>query len=136
MQKSVRTMWDVIRDVLITGGMLPKPARPSFQNDIRPIFERLSDFQWVNAGFAAAFGWGRPTISQQRIGLKAYRDDPSLSEMRRVIANHFRVFDRDFWSPEPWPWLRGRNDTACGDAASERKSHGYAATVLATVGDG
>jgi hypothetical protein len=108
MQKSVRTMWDVIRDVLITGGMLPKPARPSFQNDIRPIFERLSNLQWVNAGFAAAFGWGAPNnLAAENWLERLSRTDPSLSEMRRVIANQFRVFDRDSWSPEPWPWLYG-----------------------------
>jgi hypothetical protein len=59
-QKSVRTMWDVMRDVAISVGMLPKPAQPSFERDIRPIFERLARLQWVNAGFAAAFGWGAP----------------------------------------------------------------------------
>jgi L-Lysine epsilon oxidase N-terminal len=57
-QKSVRTMWDVMRDVAISAGMLPKPVRPSFERDIRPIFERVAKLQWVNAGFAAAFGWG------------------------------------------------------------------------------
>jgi L-lysine epsilon oxidase-like protein len=108
MQKSVRTMWDVIRDILVTGGMLPKPVRPSFQNDIRPIFERLSNLQWVNAGFAAAFGWGAPNNLATKDWLERLsRTDPSLSEMRRVIANQFRVIDRDSWSPEPWPWLYG-----------------------------
>ena len=29
MQKSVRTMWDLMRDVAIQAGMLPQPARPS-----------------------------------------------------------------------------------------------------------
>jgi hypothetical protein len=28
-------------------------------------------------------------------------------EMRHVIANHFRVFERDAWSPTPWAWLYG-----------------------------
>jgi hypothetical protein len=108
MQKSVRTMWDVIRDVLVTGGMLPKPARPSFQNDIRPIFERLSNLQWVNAGFAAAFGWRAPNNLATEDWLERLsQTDPSLSEMRRVIANQFRVFARDSWSPEPWPWVYG-----------------------------
>ncbi|MBV8399061.1 MAG: LodA/GoxA family CTQ-dependent oxidase [Acetobacteraceae bacterium] len=108
LQKSVRTMWDVIRDVLIGSGMLPKPARPAFQKDIRPIFERLSALQWVNAGFAAAFGWGAPNNLAAADWLERLsRPDPSLAEMRRVIANQFRVFDRDAWSPVPWPWLYG-----------------------------
>jgi hypothetical protein len=35
-------MWDLMRDLAIGAGMLPKPVRPSFERDIRPIFERLS----------------------------------------------------------------------------------------------
>ena len=30
-----------------------------------------------------------------------------MAEMRHVIANLFRVFDRDSWSPVPWPWVYG-----------------------------
>ena len=107
-QKSVRTMWDLMRDVAISAGMLPKPARPSFEHDIRPIFERLAELQWVNAGFAAAFGWGAPNDFSLREQLeKLSRNVDDMAEMRHVIANQFRVFDRDAWSPVPWPWLYG-----------------------------
>lgn len=108
MQKSVRTMWDLMRDIAIQMTMLPTPARPSFQNDIRPIFERLSNLQWVNKGFAAAFGWTGPFNFAapdwlQRLSRPAAPD----REMRHVIADQFRVFDRDSWSPKPWPWNYG-----------------------------
>ena len=108
LQKSVRTMWDLIRDVAITAGTLPKPVRPSFDRDIRPIFERLSRLQWVNAGFAAGFGWGAPSdfTSPQWLE-KLSRNSSDTAEMRHVIANQFRDFDRDSWSPVPWPWLYG-----------------------------
>jgi hypothetical protein len=107
-QKSVRTMWDLMRDVAISAGMLPKPARPSFERDIRPIFERLTRLQWVNAGFAAAFGWGAPNDFSLREQLeKLSRNTDDTAEMRHVIANQFRVFNRDAWSPVPWPWLYG-----------------------------
>ena len=110
LQKSVRTMWDLIRDVTIAAGMLPKPAKPSFERDIRPIFARLSRLQWVNAGFAAAFGWSAPNDLTSAEWLeKLSRDSADTAEMRHVIANQFRVIDRDSWSPVPWPWL-------CGDA--------------------
>ncbi len=108
LQKSFRTMWDLMRDVAISAGMLPSPARPSFEHDIRPIFERLARLQWVNAGFAAAFGWGSPsnfTSPEWRVDLSRQTDD--TAEMRHVIANRFRVFARDSWSPVPWPWLYG-----------------------------
>ena len=108
LQKSVRTMWDLIRDVAIAAGMLPKPPKPSFERDIRPIFERLSRLQWVNAGFAAAFGWGAPNdLTSPEWLEKLSRNTADTAEMRHVIANQFRVFDRDSWSPVPWPWLYG-----------------------------
>ena len=107
-QKSVRTMWDLMRDVAISAGMLPKPVRPSFERDIRPIFERLARLQWVNAGFAAAFGWGAPNdFSSLKQLEKLSRKTDEMAEMRHVIANLFRVFDRDSWSPVPWPWVYG-----------------------------
>jgi hypothetical protein len=65
LQKSVRTMWDLMRDLFVSKGKLAAPARPSFQDDLRPIFERLSNLQWVNAGFAAAFGWAGSTPFSQ-----------------------------------------------------------------------
>ena len=30
-----------------------------------------------------------------------------MQEIRRVLANSFRRFDVDSWSPMPWPWLYG-----------------------------
>ncbi len=108
LQKSVRTMWDLMRDVAIQAGMLTRPPRPSFENDIRPIFERLSNLQWVNAGFAAAFGWGGPNDFTRSEWMGRLADSSFVGrELRRTIANHFRVFDRDAWSPAPWPWLYG-----------------------------
>jgi hypothetical protein len=107
-QKSVRTMWDLMRDVAITAGMLPKPARPSFEHDVRPLFERLARLQWVNAGFAAGLGWGSPNdLTSPEWLEKLSRKTDDTAEMRHVIANQFRVFDRDAWSPVPWPWVYG-----------------------------
>jgi len=108
MQKSVRTMWDLMRDVAIKAGTLPRPSRPSFDNDIRPLFERLSRLQWVNAGFAAAFGWKAPNdFTRPEWMARLANPTPDAKEMRQTIANHFRVFDRDAWSPTPWPWGYG-----------------------------
>jgi hypothetical protein len=107
-QKSVRTMWDLMRDTAIQAQMLPAPTRPSFNTDIRPIFERLSRLQWVNAGIAAAFGWGGPNHYASPEWLsRLSRNNPDDEEMRRTIANQFRNFSRDAWSPAPWPWQYG-----------------------------
>lgn len=108
MQKSVRTMWDLMRDVAIQANLLPRPARPSFDRDIRPIFERLSHLQWVNAGFAAAFGWRGPfDLSSPEWLARLARSSPADREMRHTLANQFRDVSRDAWSPIPWPWLYG-----------------------------
>ncbi len=108
MQKSVRTMWDLMRDVAIEAGTLVRPVRPSFEGDIRPIFERLSRLQWVNAGFAAAFGHGGPNHLAAPEWLARLSDPtPDRQELRLTIANQFRVFDRDAWAPGPWPWIYG-----------------------------
>ena len=107
-QKSVRTMWDLMRDTAIQAQMLPAPTHASFNMDIRPIFERLSRLQWVNAGLAAAFGWGGPNNYATTEWLERLSQGrPEDAEMRRTIANQFRNFSRDAWSPTPWPWQYG-----------------------------
>jgi hypothetical protein len=107
-RKSVRTMWDLMRDVAVKAGTLPKPARPSFSFDILPIFERLNGLQWVNAGFAGGFGWQSAFDFQSPEWLARLADNrPPMREIRRVLKNQFRHYDVDAWSPVPWPWLYG-----------------------------
>jgi hypothetical protein len=107
-QKSVRTMWDLMRDLAIRNSALSKPVRPSFNADIRPIFERLSNLQWVNAGFAANFGWKGPNNLAASVMLaRLSRNSPNDRELRKTIANQFRVFARDAWAQQPWPWGYG-----------------------------
>lgn len=106
--KSVRTMWDLMRDVAIDNGMLAKPDRPSFQEDIRPIFQRMHDLQWVNQGFAAAFGFGGQfDYSTDEWMVKLSDASPANLELRRTLANAIRHYDVDSWSPSPWPWVYG-----------------------------
>ncbi len=107
-QKSVRTMWDLMRDVAVQNGMMARPERPSFQHDIRPIFERMSDLQWVNQGFYAGFGFKQPFDFSSHEWLSRLNDPtPANLETRRVLRNNFRHFAVDSWSPVPWPWLYG-----------------------------
>jgi L-Lysine epsilon oxidase N-terminal/L-lysine epsilon oxidase C-terminal domain len=108
MRKSVRTMWDLMRDVAITANQLKAPDKPSFQNDIRPLFERLSGLQWVNEGFAAYFGWRAPNNLAAKEWLARLSDpDAEETQIRQMIASQFRRADRDAWSPAPWPWMYG-----------------------------
>ncbi|MEP0265677.1 LodA/GoxA family CTQ-dependent oxidase [Dokdonia sp.] len=109
MQKSVRTMWDLMRDVAVQSGMLERPARPSFKKDILPIFERMTNLQWVNAGFAAAFGWGGQFDYTSAQWVKKLGDPSSANyEMRRTISNNFRRYDiSGAEAPQLWPWMYG-----------------------------
>ncbi len=107
-QKSVRTMWDLMRDVACANGMLAKPERPSFTDDILPIFERMTNLQWVNAGFAGGFGFGGVfDFSSPEWRERLADPSPAMLEKRRVLANNFRRFSIDGKSPVPWPWLYG-----------------------------
>ncbi len=109
MQKSVRTMWDLMRSVAVESEMLERPARPSFSKDILPIFERMTNLQWVNAGFAAAFGWGGQFNYTSVEWVKKLNSPSSANlEMRRTISNNFRRFDQSgAEAPQLWPWLYG-----------------------------
>jgi hypothetical protein len=107
-EKSVRTMWDLMRDVAIKAGMLPRPPRPSFTYDIYPVFERLTGLQWVNAGFAAGFGWHSANDFTRAEWIRRLNDpSPANQEWRRVLKNSFRHPQTDAWSPMPWPWVYG-----------------------------
>ncbi len=126
MQKSVRTMWDLMRDVAVDAGMLQRPGTPSFTRDILPIFQRMTDLQWVNAGFAAGFGWESPfdftseewiqRLSEKSDTWKAFRRDLFHNFRRLNTAFHINPEEGsvDAWnpqyaaaSPQQWPWLYG-----------------------------
>jgi hypothetical protein len=107
-RKSVRTLWDLMRDVAIEAGMLAAPERPSFTRDILPLFERLSGLQWVNAGFAAGFGWeGTFDLTTPEALARLGSNGPAERELRRTVNNSFRRYEVDGKSPKPWPWLYG-----------------------------
>ena len=109
MQKSVRTMWDLMRDIAVQAGMLERPVRPSFMKDILPIFERMTNLQWVNAGFAGAFGWGGQFNYTSEEWVRKLGDPSSANyEMRRTISNNFRRYDvSGAEAPQLWPWMYG-----------------------------
>ncbi|MFZ6732978.1 LodA/GoxA family CTQ-dependent oxidase [Undibacterium sp. Ji42W] len=132
-RKSVRTMWDLMRDVAITAGTLPKPKRPSFTFDILPLFERLNGLQWVNAGFNAGFGWkGAIDLTSADALSRLASNNTAYVELRRTIANQFRNYDVDAWSPKPWPWLYG-DAMAIPAAQTPRQNASLTATQLAML---
>jgi hypothetical protein len=106
--KSACTMYDLLVDVFTDTGAIAPPANVSFTNDILPIFQRLAALQWVNAGYAVAFGYGG-WIDLLTPAMIAKLSDNSKGNrgFRSQIAHSFRDYDRDGWSPDPWPWIYG-----------------------------
>ncbi|HEV7598967.1 MAG TPA: LodA/GoxA family CTQ-dependent oxidase [Bradyrhizobium sp.] len=106
--KGVCTMHDALVDVFMDAGAIPPPANVSFADDILPIFERLAGLQWVNAGYAAAFGHGGwlELLKPALIAKLADNSDANKA-FRSQVANSFRGYDKDGWSPDPWPWIYG-----------------------------
>ena len=107
-QKSVRTMYALMTDVAIAAGQLPVSTHPSFREDIYPILKALCDLQWMNAGFAAGFGYGMPQhfLTPEYLHKLAMAGD-TYAELRRTVANAFRNPARGDVSQKPWPWVYG-----------------------------
>jgi hypothetical protein len=107
-QKSVRTMYALMTDVAIQSGQLPVPTRPSFKNDLLPIFKAMCDLQWMNAGFAAGFGYGMPQYFLAPDYLrKLSQEGNTYAQLRRTVANAFRNPQYEDASMKPWPWIYG-----------------------------
>jgi hypothetical protein len=106
--KSACTLYDLLVDVFTDTGAIAPAADVSFTNDILSIFQRLAALQWVNAGYAVAFGYGGwiDLLTPAMIAKLADKSEPNKA-FRSQIANSFRDYDKDGWSPDPWPWIYG-----------------------------
>ena len=78
--------------------------------DILPIFERLAGLQWVNAGFAAGFGWKGLIDLTDRTSSRDWRTSGPrrAANCGKAVANQFRsIRDRTLGRRSP-----GRGFTA------------------------
>ncbi|MFI6445887.1 LodA/GoxA family CTQ-dependent oxidase [Kitasatospora sp. NPDC050543] len=106
--KTIRTMYDLLLDLFVGNGTLPRPTAITYAEHIEPLLARFCGLQWVNRGFAAQFGWGGPNdFLDERMRVRL--SDPSVrnKEFRTQIYNSLRDYDRDGRSPQPWPWIYG-----------------------------
>jgi L-Lysine epsilon oxidase N-terminal/L-lysine epsilon oxidase C-terminal domain len=106
-----RTMADLLTDLYVENGWLPKPTVVRFHADVLPILQRLTNLQWVNAGFAAMFGWGRPMDFDDpgfidRLAAPPAGSDPHR-ELRHTLFNAFRALTSKVHEPRLWPWIYG-----------------------------
>ncbi|MBH1933265.1 LodA/GoxA family CTQ-dependent oxidase [Streptomyces sp. AV19] len=106
--KTVRTLYDLLEDLFIRTGRLPRPQQISFSDDIEPILRRFCELQWVNRGFAAQYGWQGPGYFLDPEMLARLADNSHRNrELRRQVYTALRDYDRDGPSPRPWPWIYG-----------------------------
>jgi len=129
-----RTLYDLLVDTHVVSGRLPFPETVSFTKDVLPVLRRLSGLQWVNKGFAAAFGKGGPMDFEDPALIAKLAHKPAdaqeadpYAELRQVIYNAFRPFTNEVNDPRTWPWTYGdafgsfsaaspRNNLALSDA--------------------
>jgi len=89
--QSVVTMYDIVFEAATYLTPELRPERPSFTRMIYPLFERLVQNQWVNAGFLRDFGWNSPSdfLAPDTLRLLASAD-PEQASLRWQIFERFR----------------------------------------------
>lgn len=96
---AVVTMYDVVYDLFNRKGWLTAPAQPNFWENIYPVFERMTQAQWVNHGFFMLFGTNSPAdfttpemikkLSDPSPGNKAFREK-IFGWLRNPLSNEPR----------------------------------------------
>lgn len=102
------TGWDLLRDLAVRSRWMRPPRQPAYWQDIHPLLQRLSDTEWVNAGFAQQFGWGAPQDFRSP-ALRARLCDPSLAQqpLRRAVFAGFREPGATRLQADAWPAVYG-----------------------------
>ncbi|MEV4190462.1 LodA/GoxA family CTQ-dependent oxidase [Streptomyces toxytricini] len=106
--KTVRTVYDLLLDLFVSTGQLPRPAQVSFKRDIAPLLERFSNLQWVNKGFATHFGCDGPQdFTTTELQRRLSQPGNTYRELRRQVYTAMRDYERDGLAPMTWPWFYG-----------------------------
>jgi len=82
-----QTLYDVVYQTMLTAGRLSAPPTVSFVADVFPLFDRLTQLQWVNDGLARRYGWGGPEYFLDPVLLGRLVTDAGL---RRALFESFR----------------------------------------------
>lgn len=127
--KGERSMYDLLHDLYLQAGWLPKPQTVSFTHDIYPILQRLSGLQWVNQGYATLFGHnGRYDFESEAFvaslcSLPATGSYDVHADLRREIFHNYRPPNPSDGNQLPWPWLFGDAMTLpAGDSPRQNAS--------------
>jgi hypothetical protein len=99
---SARLGWDTIDATAL------RAEDVSFQHDVLPIFSRIVDMQWVNAGFLGSNGWGSGSDYLAPELLAQLADpSPASAELRRRTFEQFRNPDYATEQPNSDPQMYG-----------------------------
>ncbi len=103
-----RTLYDVMTQTMIDLGLLSPPMRVSFLSDIYPLFDRLSQLQWVNHGMLERYGWQSPEDFLDPAVVARLTDPCPVNEpFRRALFARFRNPDYTTLQPDALPPLYG-----------------------------
>ena len=103
-----RTLYDVMTQTMIDLGLLSPPATVSFLGDIYPLFDRLSQLQWVNHGMLDRYGWQSPEdFLAPAVVARLADPSPANAPFRRALFDRFRHPDYATLQPEALPPLYG-----------------------------
>lgn len=83
------TMYDVVYDMFVREKGVTPPPTPDFYEHIYPIFERLSQTQWVNHGFYTVFGKNSPADFTDPNIIERLKDKTN-QEFKNIIFKWFR----------------------------------------------
>lgn len=87
----VLTMDDVAREAFYAAGYCTPPSRPSFANDIWPVFDRLTGNQWVNHGVFLLHGTGSPLDARDPAVVQRLADASDAARpFREAVCKLFR----------------------------------------------
>jgi hypothetical protein len=104
----VLTMDDVAREAFYAAGFCVPPDRPSFTNDIWPVFDRLTGNQWVNRGIFMLHGRGSPLDARDPAVVHRLADDSAAAQpFRQAVFKLFRNPGAYRYNPAALPSFYG-----------------------------
>ena len=103
-----RTLYDVMTQTMIDLGLLSPPTKVRFLSDVYPLFDRLSQLQWVNHGMLERYGWQSPEdFLDPALVARLANPCPENEPFRRGLFDRFRNPDYATLQPDALPPLYG-----------------------------
>lgn len=102
------SMYDVVYNMNVEQGWVSKQEIPDFWEHIYPIFDRMTQTQWVNHGFFMIFGQNSPADFTKADLVSQLSDKSSASaSLRQRVFNWFRDPSSNDYRPAQVPPFYG-----------------------------